>query len=164
MATSEELAWAAGFFEGEGSVSIQRDKRRPHHPGYPVAQISNTDKEILDRFSLIIGVGSITGPKIRGTNKPIWFWQATASNFYVAVEMLYPRLGTRRRSRIDEVRQIVTAHWERKRYVLGSRPPITEGARAKMAAAKTGTIHSKQTRAKMAQSQQTRRMREKAAA
>lgn len=39
-----ELAWAAGFFDGEGCVTL--DKRS----GQPVISIAQIDREVLDRF------------------------------------------------------------------------------------------------------------------
>lgn len=56
----EELAWAAGFFDGEGSVgSYPRG-----HKGAPriMVQVAQVDREVLDRFAAVIGEGVIRGP------------------------------------------------------------------------------------------------------
>lgn len=57
---SHELAWAAGFFDGEGYVGARQRGERWEHPGLTIAQIA---KEPLDRFRLAVGgIGNITGP------------------------------------------------------------------------------------------------------
>ena len=48
-----DLAWAAGFFEGEGSVTM-------HGPRF-VAQIKNNDAETLARFRVCVEAGRIYG-------------------------------------------------------------------------------------------------------
>ena len=54
----EELAWAAGFFDGEGWVG----RRSPDSGGVQL-RIGNTDRALLERFKRAVGdLGSITGP------------------------------------------------------------------------------------------------------
>lgn len=45
---AEDLAWAAGLFEGEGTVTITRSGRR----GYtrPLVCLTSTDREVVDFF------------------------------------------------------------------------------------------------------------------
>lgn len=47
---SYELAWAAGFFEGEGTFCRKQ------------AQIAQNDLAPLSRFASAVGLGGITGP------------------------------------------------------------------------------------------------------
>jgi hypothetical protein len=60
-----EIAWAAGFFDGDGWAALVRQKRRRR--GQPHAQINQSDSdgvpEALRRFRDAVGVGSIRGPK-----------------------------------------------------------------------------------------------------
>ena len=63
VSVESELAWAAGFFDGEGSTSIlkaQRDK-------YTYIRMSVNQKypECLERFQRIIGYGKIYKAKKR---------------------------------------------------------------------------------------------------
>ena len=43
-----ELAWAAGLFEGEGTVRINKPTKR--NAGHLVASVVNTDRQITDYF------------------------------------------------------------------------------------------------------------------
>jgi hypothetical protein len=48
-----ELAWAAGFFDGEGTVGAYLDKRRPNYTlRLSVAQV---DERLLRRFAVAVG-------------------------------------------------------------------------------------------------------------
>lgn len=56
----EELAWAAGLFDGEGYVGCNKHtKKKYRHLRINVGQ---TDTEVLCRFSDAVGLGRINGP------------------------------------------------------------------------------------------------------
>ena len=63
---NEELAWAAGFFDGEGCVFV-------HCGGKNIAvEISQKARFVLDRFKTAIGcIGNVHGPYRRGINGKI---------------------------------------------------------------------------------------------
>lgn len=69
----EELAWAAGFFDGEGTTGVKTGKRPA-----PQAHLSQTDKRPLERFQkAVFGCGIILGPYSRPqypNRKPYWTW------------------------------------------------------------------------------------------
>jgi hypothetical protein len=46
-----EIAWAAGLFEGEGTITSSR--------GRLVARLNNTDEEVVRHFAMIIGLGEV---------------------------------------------------------------------------------------------------------
>ena len=48
----EELAWAAGFFEGEGTF----DSHRSRGLSFPRMTISQNDREPLDHFAAAVGL------------------------------------------------------------------------------------------------------------
>lgn len=52
----EELAWAAGFFDGEGCFSYSKSGQ------YVCVSIGQTVREPLERFKLAVGLGVIYGP------------------------------------------------------------------------------------------------------
>jgi hypothetical protein len=53
----EELAWAAGLFDGEGCFSYTE------RAGFGVATISQVDRRVLDRFQRAVGgLGKVYGP------------------------------------------------------------------------------------------------------
>lgn len=97
MQTREDLAWAAGFFEGEGCVSRKK-------PRCFIA-INNTDRTMLERFHQAVGVGVLRGPYGPYDNgiskKPYWTW--SASNFahrQAVIAMLWRWLSERRREQV----------------------------------------------------------------
>ena len=58
----EELAWAAGFFDGEGSITAKRVKRASVYR-YFRATVVQTDRRVLDRFVVATGTHRpVTGP------------------------------------------------------------------------------------------------------
>jgi hypothetical protein len=54
MGRDERIAWAAGFYEGEGSVTLIG--------GRLAVQIKNNDREPLERFRTAVEAGKIYGP------------------------------------------------------------------------------------------------------
>jgi hypothetical protein len=77
-----ELAWAAGFFDGEGSFITPRNHARLHQ--MVRATIFQTDPRVLERFrTAVLGIGSITGPYTRRNGKSHWkpHWEWSAQNF-----------------------------------------------------------------------------------
>jgi hypothetical protein len=56
---NEDLAWAAGFFDGEGTFSLSGR--------YSAVHVRQVDPEPLDRFRDALGVGAIDGPYLHQT-------------------------------------------------------------------------------------------------
>ena len=68
-----EVSWAAGLFDGEGSVGAYTSGRNHYLSSsrkYPKVTVSNTDKYLLDRFQNAVGIGKIYGPKV--SKNPRW--------------------------------------------------------------------------------------------
>lgn len=63
-----EMAWAAGLFEGEGSIGAKR------------LQLKMISEESVRRFGAVIGVGKVYGPygpyPSQLGKKPYWMWVA----------------------------------------------------------------------------------------
>lgn len=55
----EELAWAAGFFDGEGTTNAYMQSSRPHLGTVLQLTISQVDRRTLERFLQAVGVGKI---------------------------------------------------------------------------------------------------------
>jgi hypothetical protein len=71
----KELAWAAGFFDGEGSVYRYKGQ------GALRLQIAQVDRRPLDRFrAAVLEIGRVNGPyPNKGLNrKPYWSWNVTS--------------------------------------------------------------------------------------
>lgn len=76
----QELAWAAGFFDGEGSAWAQAQKGR--RTRQPYAQINQADSdgvpEVLERFHRAVGCGQIYGPKREAGRIDVYSWVASS--------------------------------------------------------------------------------------
>lgn len=98
---SEEIAWAAGLYEGEGTVFAPWSKRDCRYHS-PKLQINMTDEDIIDRFGAIIQVGHKYGP-YPGVNKPKWYWTVYVANETKNVlDSFWPYLGARRKEQAKE--------------------------------------------------------------
>jgi hypothetical protein len=94
---THELAWCAGFFDGEGST----------HPGkkgeYKVIRLSVAQAELapLERFRRAVGLGSIEGPYApRGVSTlPKWIYRVYSyEEVQYVVCLLWPWLGDTKRA------------------------------------------------------------------
>jgi len=102
MWNREELAWAAGFFDGEGSFCVLIPNRKTMRPMLH-ATIHQTNKITLERFQTACGgLGRITGPytKARAWNsKPYWVWQTSKFEHAQQVVLcLWPWLSSPKRT------------------------------------------------------------------
>lgn len=76
MVPERELAWAAGLFEGEGTVLISAPVR--HNMCSLVVQVANTDRDIIDFFH-DRWAGYRAACKMDLTkHRPAWRWIVTA--------------------------------------------------------------------------------------
>lgn len=100
--TECEAAWTAGYFEGEGSLSIRNVGDRP----WIQLSLTSTDDDVLERFVETVGAGRIYGPyRLREPNvKPQRQWRAHGWETLQRLrDEWWPWLGERRRARFDEV-------------------------------------------------------------
>lgn len=116
----EGIAWAAGFFDGEGCFSyIQRSR-------FVIASVAQVDRETLDRFHEVVRVGSVKGPypPREGTyNKsPQFRFQAYGENAVVIAETLWPFLGGAKRNKGASV----LLRYRRFRHSTWEQPEATE--------------------------------------
>lgn len=91
-----ELAWAAGFFDGEGSAWAQaREGRRTSQPMAQINQAgANGVPEVLERFRCAVGCGQIYGPKRMAGRIDLYSWVASSrSNVAQAFDAIAPWLG-----------------------------------------------------------------------
>lgn len=94
-----DIAWAAGLFEGEGSVGMSSSQRQPR------VQLVSTDEDVVRRFVEIIGRGNVRGyHKTAAHHKDYWQWSVQSKDDVLYVlNLLWPYLGERRRERAIEV-------------------------------------------------------------
>jgi len=97
-----EFAWAAGLFEGEGCLHVNR---RPSGKYQVQMVLAMTDRDIVERFAEIMGCGSVqqTPPRAEG-QKPLYRWSTyTAADIDALISLLLPWFGERRRTKALEV-------------------------------------------------------------
>lgn len=74
MEINEQLAWLAGFIDGEGSIGIYNEKDKRKGSNYsrfrPSLQIANTNKNSLIFAKEIIGDGNVIEQKGRYIKNP----------------------------------------------------------------------------------------------
>ena len=75
----EELAWAAGFFDGEGYIGVTLAKRAitPRI----VISIAQVDRSVLDKFQSAVGVGKVYGPYTQRHPKSNPYYQLSIAGF-----------------------------------------------------------------------------------
>jgi hypothetical protein len=96
-----EMAWAAGFFDGEGSTFVLRHKQSRGGTGrlYPCVSVGisvcQTDRRPLDRFVAALGLGKVRGPyRPRGNQRPYFRWErAGRPSVHRALVRLWPYLS-----------------------------------------------------------------------
>lgn len=92
MYDTADLAWAGGFFDGEGCFS---------RTATAVATMAQTHLECLDVFLNVVDVGTIKGPyeksTIAMTRKPQWIYYAYGKDARQVYDVLSPWLSDYRR-------------------------------------------------------------------
>lgn len=117
------LAWAAGFFDGEGTTMAAVRADRPNYRRLEVSvpQCGRTGlPEVLLRFqAAVLGVGNITGPD----DDDMYFWRAGGfSEAQTAVALLWPQLGPVKRAQAAAAMRAVQRQYDSGAYTSrGSR-------------------------------------------
>jgi hypothetical protein len=110
---SEELAWAGGFFDGEGSTYLEKHRT---HAGYLVPRVHVTQSSAVGiapellRLKTIIGdLGTISGVHPgKGASRPYRRWRVfTPAGVQLALHLLWPFIGDVKRSQARLVLQVI---------------------------------------------------------
>lgn len=111
-----ELAWAAGFFDGEGTTTAHKGNASQRlHLMVAVKQTVSRDEahsglpDVLVRFAAAVGVGRIGGPYLdrpgragfSEARRPQYMWYAKADAAQVAVRRLWLDLGDVKRAQAE---------------------------------------------------------------
>jgi len=100
----ENLAWAAGIFEGEGCISVSNDRRRRLK-----VSVSMTDRDVIEKFGHIMGLGSVRGPYMKAGLKDSWQWEVTSSeNVQAVLAAFWEFLCSRRKTKAVEAIKIAS--------------------------------------------------------
>lgn len=120
MQDKYELAWAAGFFDGEGSTSISKIK------GWMrlLIQIGQCEVTTLMRFQKAIGCGTINGPYQVKEYKPIWRLSVRGYEAGVkTLELLWPFLSEPKKLQARKCLDIATLEQSKPRIPYNKRYP-----------------------------------------
>jgi hypothetical protein len=106
MRSREDLAWAAGFYEGEGTIALSgphywvKGEKRLRKTRRPQMRIGQVDREPLDRFVAATGIGYVHGPFHHENKKWQSYYQLVVTGFeksQALVALLWPWLSERRK-------------------------------------------------------------------
>ncbi len=93
-----DLAWAAGFIDGEGCITIVRDKLNkqavPYYRQFLI--VSNTNLPALERLQSIFGCGRIYSVKKRLGRANSYQWFCDSSQIARVLRLVYPYLVAKR--------------------------------------------------------------------
>lgn len=95
-ATREELAWVAGLFEGEGTVSIIYVRTKGARYTRIMVSVANTDPDVLELFQRLWPVKTLRKIKARPRCKPVWLWRLEARQAVPFLLDIRPFIKTRR--------------------------------------------------------------------
>ncbi len=127
MRTPLELAWAAGFFDGEGHIGARKGETAAWRI---IVQLNQTDRAVLDRFRAAVGVGLIWGPRSRNNprHKDIYFYRAGGfEQSQAVIAMLWPFLSAPKRQQAAlALRQMIDWHADRDAWCRSRRHLIAE--------------------------------------
>jgi hypothetical protein len=127
---AEEIAWAAGLFDGGGTVTLCGDCVH--------VRLRNTDFELVERFRDAVRIGGLYGPYARSERdghrrKPFWDWIAREEDGFDALALMWSWLSERRKKQAHDVTGIdFTCFVEAARQLRASEAasapfPATEG-------------------------------------
>lgn len=109
MPNSEEIAWAAGLFEGEGCMAVYQTKYGAKIQ--PQVRLAMKDADVVERFATIVGCGHLRSVPAKGNCSPMREWYVyEAVKVREVIGLLLPFFGDRRRAKALEV-------LDRSRYV-----------------------------------------------
>lgn len=97
MATDVDKAWAAGFFDGEGSISIRTLRQNGHVYRGLYIRVAQVDRTPLDRLVTIFGVG-VTRLYRRHDDRraPYHDWYTAGISAAGVLEQMLPYLTVKR--------------------------------------------------------------------
>lgn len=101
LQSRENLAWAAGLWEGEGCFHL-RVQVRSKSKGVDfirTATMGMTDRDVMERFAAIMGYGNLRRQKRKAPWKDVWVWHTSRFELVqMTVCLFWPWLCSRRRA------------------------------------------------------------------
>ena len=114
-----EVAYLAGFFDGEGCIAINRVRSSLY-----LQVVQTRDREPLDRFHAMFGGRVFLSNRRTLSGRTVWTWQLHAEPMFTALEAMLPYLTVKR----DEARIAL----QYKRYPKGTNRLSVEDREARL--------------------------------
>lgn len=124
----EELAWAAGFVDGEGHFGLHKTKVRPtDERGYASLELTaaQCDRQVLDRLQAALGLGTIGGPytkKKENWRQSYLFYVNGFDKTKCAIELLMPWLSPVKKEQAERAIADYYEFNDRPRMKMGPKP------------------------------------------
>ena len=107
--SNHDVAWAAGFFEGEGYVAFNYCFNKQVNKSYPrfLITIAQVHREPLDKFREIFNTGTVRGPygPYKDNKQAFYSFQVSGEEAKRVVELMMPLLfhkGEQARAALSE--------------------------------------------------------------
>lgn len=111
--TEAEVAWLAGFLEGEGTFYIKSQPNRNYR--IPTIKVGGCDKDVIERAAKLLGSESLQFERRRQEHwKDQWKVQVYGKRAVGIMQQVLPLMGERRATKIKEV----ISAWETRPVVL----------------------------------------------
>lgn len=111
MTHREQLAWVAGFFDGEGHVSEHSDGRASHRP---MLAISQKERGPLDRVEAAVGFGRVRGPYTSNGRTKHVYQLTSFEHIQAFCAMVWVWLGPTKR---EQFRRVLAPRRRFRRYM-----------------------------------------------
>lgn len=99
LSVKESIIWAAGLFDGEGSIKLIKFYKRKWYIGYDIT-VTNTDLELVTAFKTIFGGQVRKYSPSKKQNKDIYVWRAGGiKDTRRVMGYLFPFLSERRQQK-----------------------------------------------------------------
>lgn len=114
--SSEDIAYLAGLFDGEGSVSYKQymRKRKGAKKAYPTWQIrleiAMTDESVIRWVTEFVGVGTYGPRKVRPGRKKQWRWRCSHRDAFYVARLIWPYVHVK----LPKIQQIIQHYTEDK--------------------------------------------------
>ena len=108
---AEDLHWAAGIFEGEGTVTINKNSSTNNYSLR--CSVPNTDKSIIDFFNLHWPVKKVREEIGYGNRRTCYVWILTGKKATSFLQTLLPCLRTER----VKNKAVLALDFQRHKYV-----------------------------------------------
>lgn len=105
MTSNTDLAWLAGFIDGEGHFGGRETKGKVN--AYYITcylSISQKDPQLLYKVQRIVGAGSVNGPYLIQTRFTIYSYRYTGyKNLRLLLPQIWPYLGIPKKQQANAV-------------------------------------------------------------